>query len=288
MRVTQRILMIAALCVSSWSVASASFCTTYFADHGAGVCVTMSQAASGGNNPLSASAVLEVSGGNLDVTIVNDVTGVTNQIGGADVLDAFLFKLTNVPAVTLAPNTAGLTPTLTTTTPNSDPLGTATILNPNSQTINQTWALASGQSDQGFSNLYALTATGLVGPPGGKANFNCGASCAVLGGPSWGIAPASFPSFAPGITPLVQNFAYFTLSGLSGSGLTNSNLLSHLSDFVFQYGTSFSEPALACASCGTGTGTGQGGAVPEPSHIAFLIISSAVVVFVHRRKQRTA
>ena len=273
-------LMLTALLGLPWSLANASFCTTYFADHGTGVCVNLSFAASSAsnNNPLSASAVLEVSGGNLDVTIVNDVTGVTNQIGGSNVLDAFLFAITNSSggAVSLTPGSASLTPVLTTS---PDPLGTATILSPNGLNIGQTWALSSGQTHYFAGGEYALTATGLVGPPGGKANF-CSVNCQVLGGPSWGIAPAAFPSFAPGITPLIENYAYFTLGGLTGSGLTNSNLSAHLSDFVFQYGTAFSEPAQSCVNCG------QGNAVPEPSHLVLSLVSSVLIGFVAWRRRR--
>jgi hypothetical protein len=277
-------LTLCAILTLPWSLANASFCTTYFADHGAGVCVNMGAAASSGtgNNPLSASAVLEVSssGSALDVTIVNDVTGVMNQIGGSNVLDAFLFGITNSSggAVNLTPGTASLTPVLTTT---PDPLGTASILSPNGLTVGQTWALSSGQTHYFAGGEYALTATGLVGPPGGKANF-CSVNCQVLGGPSWGIAPASFPTYAPGITPLIQNYAYFTLAGLTGSGLTNANLSAHLSNFVFQYGTAFSEPYQSCVNCGQG---GQN-PVPEPSHIVFSLLSSMLIGFVAWRRRR--
>ena len=275
-------LMLIALLALPWSLANASFCTTYFADHGAGVCVNLSSAASGAsnNNPLSASAVLEVSssGTALDVTIVNDVTGVTNQIGGSNVLDAFLFAITNSSggAVSLIPGTASLTPVLATS---PDPLGTATILNPNSFTISEEWALSSGQTHYFSSGEYAISAFGGLGPPGATANF-CSSNCQGLGGPSWGIAPAAFPSYAPGITPLIQNYAYFTLGGLTGSGLTNSNLKSHLSDFVFQYGTSFSEPSQSCVNCGSSS------PVPEPSHVAFSLVSSVLIGFVAWRRRR--
>lgn len=265
-----------------WSLANASFCTTYFADHGAGVCVNLTAPASSatGNNPLSASAVLEVSssGTALDVTIVNDVTGVTNQIGGSNILDAFLFNITNSSggALSLTPGSASLTPVLTTT---PDPLSTAKILNPNSFSIGQEWALSSGQTQYFAAGEYAITAFGGLGPPGGLANF-CSSNCQKLAGPSWGIAPASFPSYAPGITPLIQNYAYFTLGGLTGSGLTNSNLRTHLSDFVFQYGTSFSEPSQNCVNCG------QSNPVPEPSQIVFSLLTSVLIGFVawHRRR----
>lgn len=277
--------IVSALLALPWSLANASFCTTYFADHGAGVCVNLTAPANPSttnNNPLSASAVLEVSsdGHSLDVTLVNDVTGVSNQIGGANVLDAFLFAITNSTggAVNLTPGTASLTPVLTTT---PDPLGTATILNPNSFTIDEEWALAAGQTHYFAGGEYAISAFGGLGPPGAKANF-CTSNCQGLGGPSWGIAPAYFPSYASGITPLIKNYAYFTLGGLAGSGLSNSNLGAHLSEFVFQYGTSFSEPFQSCVNCG------QQNPVPEPSHIVLLVVSSLLIGLVAWRRRRVA
>src|SRR5262249_8511916 len=209
----------------SFSAAKASFCTTYVADGGQGICANLTSTSTSGN-AVSASAVFEVSGNNLDITLVNDqgTSGQTAQLGGADVLTALLFNITNSAggSVALSANQAGLTPTLTGTSAST--LGTATFTSATTETLNEEWALASGINAYTFTNLYSVTGTGLNGPAGGHANFggaNCGGSCDVLDGPPFGLVPDSHPTgIAPGINPLVDYFAFFTLSGINGTGLT--------------------------------------------------------------------
>lgn len=299
-----RLFMLMTVAAVPFSLAHASFCTTYVADGGQGVCVNGTAAAgsqNGTSNPLSASVVFEVSNGNLNVTLVNDLSsGITHQLGGGDVLTAMLFNLTNTSgnSANLAPNTIGFTPSLTTTP--SDPLGTSTLTtspgtcNGSPCTLADEWAYVSStdhtaNGNHQYNNTYedAISSTGLISPAGQNANWNCGSNCNGLDGPPWGIVPSAAAigsnGIAPGINPLVQNFAYFTLSGLTGSGLTNANLASHLSDIVFQYGTSFgSEPDINCSSC-----TYQISSVPEPGYLV-LLVGGLIALICFRRSSITA
>ncbi len=279
---SKKLLLLLISAAIPWT-ANASFCTTYSLDHGTGVCVNASAAAGTApntSNALSASAVFELSGSNLNVTLINDVSlpANANQLGGADILTALLFNITNVGGqeITMSPAAIGLTPSLSTSP--SNPLGTAVVTSPGSASqLKNYWAL--GSDSNYASNEAVLTATGLVGNTQ-KGNFGCGASCAVLGGPQWGIMPSLAPGgVASGLNPLVKNFIFFTLSGLSGTGLTTANLSSHISNVVFQYGTSFSEPDLR-------PGTTQ--AVPEPSFLVLLLPAFAALMVWRRRKQACA
>jgi hypothetical protein len=265
-------LFLGSLWVLSWSTANASFCTTYV---GTGDCVNLT-----GNSttpvPISASAVFQVGAGNtLDITLINDAGSSATQLGGADTLTAVLFNLSSAGgSLTNTGGTASFTSPL---------IGTATLNGPSGGfTIGQEWALATGISAFGFSNLYSVTGTGLNGPPGGKGNLCGSAGCGdVLDGPSWGISPASNAGgFAPGILPLVNNFAYFTLPGLT-AGLTNAQLKADLSDIVFQYGTNSGDATgLSCTTCGSSSPT------PEPSQVVFLLVSSAMIGFIAWRRRQ--
>ena len=252
------------------SAANASFCTTYV---GTGDCISLS-----GNSttpvPISASAIFQVGAGNtLDITLINDAGSSTTQLGGADTLTGVLFNLSSA-AGSLTPGTASLT---------APGVGTATLNGPTGGfTIGQEWALATGINAYTFSNLYSVVGTGLNGPAGGKGNFCTGSGCGdVLDGPSWGITPAANAGGnAPGIDPLVNHFAYFTLPGLT-AGLTQAQLQADLSEVVFQYGTSTGDATgLSCTSCGSGS------PVPEPSHVAFSLLSSVLIGFVAWRRRR--
>ncbi len=143
--------------------------------------------------------------------------------------------------------------------------------------------MATGINAFTFSNLYSVVGTGLNGPAGGAGNFCTGSGCGdVLDGPSWGITPAvNAGGNAPGIDPLINHFAYFTLPGLT-AGLTQAQLDADLSDVVFQYGTSSGDATgLSCTSCGIHNNT-----VPEPSQIVFLLVSSLLIGFMAWRRRR--
>jgi hypothetical protein len=252
------------------SAANASFCTTYT---GSGDCISLS-----GNSttpvPISASAIFQVGAGNtLDLTVINDAGSSTTQLGGADTLTGVLFNLSSAGG-SLTPGTASLT---------APGIGTATLNGSSGGfTVGQEWALATGINAFTFSNLYSVVGTGLNGPAGGRGNFCTGSGCGdVLDGPSWGITPAvNAGGNAPGIDPLINHFAYFTLPGLT-AGLTQAQLDADLSDVVFQYGTSSGDATgLSCTSCA------QGSPVPEPSQIAFLLGSSLLIGVIAWRRRR--
>ena len=273
MRLVHKILMLAVLLSLSWSSAMASFCTTYA---GTGDCVTLT-GMSVNHIALAASAVFEVNSGKLGITLVNDAASSASTLGGAEVLTAVLFNLSSAAG--------SLTPTGSSASLNAPLIGLASLTTPSSDSVSQNWALAN--SSNYFANQYSVTATGLSGPSGGKANLGgCTSSgstaCRVLDGPPWGIIPAANAGGnAGGLNPLINHYVFFTLAGLT-SNLTNSQLKADLSNVVFQYGTGVTDST--CLGCGHGTGN----PVPEPSHIAFLIISSALVVYLHQRKQRLA
>ena len=195
------------------SVASASFCTTYNTDGGKGFCVTIA-GSSAANDSVSASAVFEVgTGGNLDITLVNDVSSPTlPKVGGADVLTGLFFDISQ----TLSPNTISLTPQLQVTGTNPLPNAAALVGSTGGNTLGQEWALGHSSSTD-----YALDSTGLNWPgPGGDFGNFCGSpGCGdVLDGPPWGLIPQSTPNGTDSgnIDPGIQYYAYFTLSGLSG------------------------------------------------------------------------
>jgi hypothetical protein len=258
------------------SVANASFCTTYNTDGGKGFCVTIA-GSSAANDPVSASAVFEVGiGGNLDITLVNDVSSPTlPKVGGADVLTGLFFDISQ----TLSPNTISLTPQLQVT--GSNPLPSAAVLvgSTGGNTLSQEWALGYSSSTN-----YALDSTGLNWPgPGGDFGNFCGSpGCGdVLDGPPWGLIPQSTPNGTDSgnINPGIKYYAYFTLSGLSG--LTDATVGKALSNVLFQWGTSSDGTVItACVSCG------QGSPVPEPSQIVFLLVSSLLIGLIAWQRRR--
>jgi hypothetical protein len=260
------------------SVADASFCTTYNTDGGKGFCVTIA-GSSAISDPVSASAVFEVgTGGNLDVTLVNDVSSPTlPKVGGADILTGLFFDISQ----TLSPNTISLTPQLQVTGANPLPSAATLVGLPsgNTNTLGQEWAL--GQSS---STDYALDSTGLnwPGPGGAFGNFCGSAGCGDnLDGPPWGLIPQSTPNGTDSgnVSPGIQYYTYFTLSGLSG--LTNATVGHALSNVEFQWGTSSDGTVITgCISCG------QGNPVPEPSQIVFLLVSSLLIGFIAWQRRR--
>src|ERR1700719_2718129 len=92
--VRRLLLVVTALVPFSWSMADASFCTTYT---GTGGCVTLTALSNDSPKvPLSASVVFEVSATNpniLDITLVNDAGSSATQLGGAEVLTGLFFNL---------------------------------------------------------------------------------------------------------------------------------------------------------------------------------------------------
>lgn len=273
MKNLSRILLLTVFALVSLSTANASFCSTY---GGGGVCVSASGFSSN-SVAIAASAVFEVTGGNLGVTLINDAGSVAQQLGGAEVLTALLFNLNGAGTLTNVGSTASLTAAL---------IGTATLTSASSDGPSQNWGLGSGVSAFGGSNLYSLSSTGLnSGIAGGKANLggctNSGAStdCRVLDGPSWGLTPhVNAGGHASGNDPLINYFAFFSLAGLT-SGLTDAQLHSDLSNVIFQYGTSGGSGGdSTCLDCGQ--------AVPEPTQIAFLLFSSALIGFIAWRRKR--
>lgn len=276
MRLLFRVMLLMGLLAISWTAANASFCSTFV---GSGVCISGS--GTSGGIPVSGSAVFQVNGSNLDITLINDAGSSASMLGGAQVMTAVLFDLSSAAGtLTNVGSFASLTAPL---------IGTASLTVAETDSLSQNWSLGSGVSAFGFSNLYSVDSTGLNdGVAGGKANLggctNTGAAtdCRVLDGPPWGLIPhVNAGGHASGNDPLVNYFAFFSLAGL-GAGLTNAKLAADLSNVVFQYGTSSGEgPGLtgSCTNCGQST-------VPEPSHLAFLLLASLLIAYFAWRRKR--
>src|SRR5437879_6324710 len=119
-------LIVTALLPFTWSVASASFCTTYA---GAGKCMNISGTSIVGNVPLSASAVFEVSGTKLAVSLINDAGSSATQLGGAQVLTGLFFNLKATDGT--------LTPTGSYASLTSPLIGTATLTGASTYSLSQ-------------------------------------------------------------------------------------------------------------------------------------------------------
>jgi hypothetical protein len=277
------LLVVTALVPFSWSMAHASFCTTYT---GTGKCVNLA-GTSTGSVPLSASAVFEAgSGGLLDVTLVNDAGSSAAQLGGSEVITGLFFNLSGAGitgGLTPAGSDASLTVPSGKASNSAVTLGTATLIN-----LPATGNLADGTaletSSFYFAGQYGVVTTGLNGPPGGKGNLgNCAAtsSCTVLDGPNWGIIPqTNAGGVDSGQKPLVQYYEYYTLAGLTG--LTDALLKLDISNVVVQYGTSTGDgTSLGCPGCL------QGNPTPEPTYAFILFGLGALLWYKRRRNSQT-
>jgi hypothetical protein len=249
-----------------WTLAHASFCTTYIANGGPGACIT----ASGMSNQtagvtLAASVVFEANAGNLDVLLLNDGTpgSIVNQ---GDFLTGLAFSLS---VGNLTADLASLHPGLLTAANNLALGGDAIVNTPDGHTIGEENGFGT-TSAYGFGSQDAISNSGSMGfntPNFCQTGFGSGAggACSLPGngldGPPWGFVTKGGSGSGGNSTPNVKYYGFYTLTGLGN--VSNALLRSSLSHITFQYGTDTSETHFAggCVNCSS---------VPEPSYLFLL------------------
>jgi hypothetical protein len=178
----------------------------------------------------SASAIFDLSGSTLTVTLANTSPG--DAPDATWILLAALFNTNS----SLTPVSASL------------PTGT-TVYGSFVNNVGEGWQYKSGVSAHGMNSGISGAGYGVFGPSGNF--FSPGV---MLDGSDYGIAPIGFTNTGNASIkdPIFQNSIVFTLNapGFSLSELGNT--------IVFQYGTSLSEPSF--------NGTLQG-STPEPASL---------------------
>ncbi len=210
------------------------------------------------NAALSASALFELTGDILSITLTNTATS-DNTNSNQDVPGNTLtgLKWNWVNGLTLIPGSA-------TITPGSIVQGGQCDVGPcDGTTTNVGGEFAYNTSIGGFE--YALSSAGWIDLPSG--NFN-GANLDnpdALNGINFGII-SNDPSFLPNgdngglsVDPLIRNAVVLTWSGAQGLSLND------LSDVTFQYGTDLEEPMFP----------GTDVPIPEPS--TMLLLGSGLI-----------
>jgi len=196
----------------------------------------------GCNSVCSASALFDLSGTTLTVTLTN--TSTYNTLVPTDVLTAVWFDVTH----TLTPGSANL---------NGSSVFYGSISN-----VGDGWGYYSGLAGGAHGENNGITSVGF-GIGSGHSNFS-GANNS-LGGLNYGLLSAGFVQGTGqngGVTghgPLIQNSAQFVLSVASGFNLSQLG-----NTVVFQYGTSLSDQSY--------NGTLQ--PVPEPPVTTLLACSA--------------
>jgi hypothetical protein len=187
---------------------------------------------SGSSGNLSASAIFNLTGNTLTVTLIN--TSSADVLVPEDVLGGLYFNTTH------------------TLTPLSASLNGSTVFYGSLSNVGDGWAYGSGVSAQGKNS--GITSMGAVNGIG-FSNFS--ATHTQLQGLDYGILSAGDDSSTAnkGVTkhgPLIKNSVQFTLTAAPGFSLSELG-----PTVVFQYGTSLSEPHF----------TG----VPEPGSVTSMI-----------------
>ena len=193
-----------------------------------------------GNNGaggLSASALFDLRGNTLTVTLTNTSLGDAKDATG--ILLAVLFNASS------------------TLTPVSASLNGSTVYGSFVSNVGEGWQYKSGISAHNKNSGISATGLGIFGP-----NGNFYKTGQKLGGSDYGIAPVGYtntgnPSI---IDPIIQNSIQFTLTAASGFSLSQLG-----NSVVFQYGTDLSEPSF------NGNLQQQ---VPEPPVTALLACSA--------------
>jgi hypothetical protein len=211
---------------------------------------------SGSSGHLSASALFNLSGNTLTVTLTN--TSTADVLVPSDVLTGVFFNTTH----TLTPGVASLN-------------GSAVFYGSTSDPSNG-WGYASGVSAHGKNS--AISASGAVSGLG-HSNFN--GTHNSLGGLDFGILSAGDNTATgnTGVTghgPLIKNSVQFTFTAAAGFSLRELG-----DSVVFQYGTTLCEPHF-CAP----DPTPFVAAVPAPASIVLLGTGLVPALAVRRRLRR--
>jgi hypothetical protein len=264
-----------------WTVAHASFCTTYIANGGPGACITASAASSQTSGvTLAAAVVFEANAGNLDVLLLND--GSATTVNQGDFLTGVAFSLS---VGSLTPDLASLHPGLLTAANNTALGGDAVINSPDGHTIGEENGFGTTTA-YGFGTQDAISNSGVMGfntpnfcQPGSGSGG--GGACSLptngLDGPPWGFVTRGGHGSGGHSTPNVAYYGYYTLTGLGD--VTNTLLRSSLSHVMFQYGTAIGETHFtgSCVNCS---------AVPEPSYVFVLGPVLLALIFLRLRTRR--
>lgn len=223
----------------------------------------------------SAGAQFSQVGSQLSVTLTN--TSASDALVPVDILTAVFFNISTNP--TLSRDSATLASGSTVLFAPTSPLpcnGTAS--NPCAgPDLGAEWSYLGGGAPliggatgptQGISSV----GLGVFGP-GNRFVASNYQGPASPNGLQYGITtagdnPATGNTPVTGANALTQNSVVFQLGGL------NPTATYSITDVVFQYGTSLTEPSF------------RGSEVPEPSQILVLAIGCGIVALVYRRKRR--
>lgn len=216
-----------------------------------------------GGVAVSASAIFEIVGNNLTITLKNTSLENSGQDVPGSTLTGIFWDFVGNPILTPVSATVAAGSIITGAL--CDPVSCVNVTNVGGEFGYQATPLT-GSADRGIASSGYLT-TGLAGNIG---NFNNGLAGVDLDGPAslnginFGIISAASgynPNGGLSNDPVIRDTVTFVLTGVSG--LTN-NSISHVS---FQYGTALEELNIP----GTiGDGGGSTGNVPEPGTTALL------------------
>ena len=223
----------------------------------------------GSSGSLAASAIFDVSGTTLKVTLNN--TSSADVLVPADVLTAVFFTIAGNPTLskTSAFLSAGSTVLFPTPSGSGASLcvaGAAACAGPN---VGGEWAYKSGLSQYGANE--GISSSGFSGAtsfgagdrfPGSNLQNPVAPDGIQYGITSTGDNPTTGNAAVTGKNGLIQHAVDFTLGGFTGS-------LSDISNVTFQYGTALTEPHFG-GNCTSGCNP-----VPEPASL--LLLGSGLV-----------
>ena len=243
--------------------------------------------------------------------VLSDTT--VNPFEDSQNLSAISFKLANAgTAVTgtlssITGSSISQTPENTDVTPFITPGGATLALTPWNSTDS-----GPGTPDASLTQAGHISSFALIGTPGFSAEE---AKYSIVATPTAGNNNKYIPAYVAGCTastgtqqncgtslefgqnaaddPMIYGqatFVYTLSSALSSLTLTNAVsgtcTTGHtcIDDVVFGFGPDGPDHTDVSA----GVFAGQTNSTPEPSHLGLLILASSLVVFIYRRKQRTA
>jgi len=241
--------------------------------------ITFSSAGPGAEGvELSASALFEVSGDTLKITLRNtgDSSGTSKDLS-ANTLTGVFF---DVPTgLTLTPVSAAIAPGDLVQSNKCD-VGPCTGSTTN---VGGEFAYGTGAWAPQHAGSHAISSSGYLDPALGAGNFNGpnldnpdapnGINFGIIA-PVTGTNPFKAETGNMKSNPLIEGEVVFTMLIAGGSLLE-----SQISNVSFQYGTSFSEPKLPAGMSSPAT-------IPEPATL--LLLAPAIALAVRRRRSRTA